>query len=300
MTAKQENQLSMYYVLQTLCDTHTAIWQNDKPFQRAYEEFLTKLPQIAQYRDRQNQNIGGLTKNKSSRRETLIDQAYFVANRMQSYATVVQNNELLGKINHSRTNFVKYRDTDLVGLCNIVLEQAQIHLGELAEYSVSADTLSNLQAAIQAYQDEIGKPRASQSSTKSATETLQKLFLETNALLTERLDKDIEVFRLTQPDFYAQYLNARRIVQTATNKLSLYVSVIDTTTQQPIPNVKVTFTGYNTLKKTSPKGAFQVQNLTPGTYEMTLEKLGYATVTQSFHIVDGETTKVRVEMRGEG
>lgn len=300
MTAKQENQLSMYYVVQNLCDTHAALWQNDKVFTRAYEEFLAKLPLIAQYRNTQNQNTGGLTQRKNNRREELIDQAYFVANRLQSYAAVVQNDELLAQINYSRSTFAKYRDTDLLGLCTGVLEQAQKYLSELADYSLNADTLSNLQAAIQAYQDEIGRPRVSQSGVKNATEALQKLFLETSALLTDRLDKDMEVFRLSQPDFYAQYFHARRIAQTARNQFSLIVNVIDAATQQPIPNVKVSFTDYNTLKKTSPKGSFQLQNLDSGTYEMTLEKLGYTTVTQSFNIIDGETTRVRVEMRGEG
>jgi hypothetical protein len=289
----------MYYVLQTFCNENTQIWQNDKPFNRSYKEFVAQLPLIEQYRNTQTQNTSGLAKNKSNKREELINQAYFVANRLQSYSTVEKNNELLGKVNYPRSIFTQYRDTNLIGLCNAVLEQAQIHLTALEEYKVKAETLSNLQNAIQAYQDDLGKPRSAQTSVKVATDALKKLFLDTNALLTSRLDKDVEVFRVSNPDFYQQYLNARRIVQSATVKLSLRVTVIDASTRMPIPNVNARFASYNTTKKTSEKGNFQIKNLAAGDYQMTLEKIGYTTLNHSFSINDRETTKLDLEMMRE-
>lgn len=299
MTSQQENQLSMYYVLQTFCNSNTQIWENNKPFKRAYQDFTAQLPLIEQYRNTQTQNTSGLAKNKSNKREELIEQAFFVANRLQSYSTVEKNNELLGKVNYARSTFMLYRDTNLIGLCNTILEQAQIHLKDLEDYSVKAETLTNLQTAIQSYQDDLGKPRSAQTNTKMATDALKKLFLDTNALLTSRLDKDVEVFRVSNPDFYQQYLNARRIVQSATVKLSLRVTVIDVATRMPIPNVNARFAGYNTTKKTSEKGNFQIKNLAAGDYQMTLEKIGYTTLSHSFSINDRETTKLDLEMKRE-
>lgn len=300
MTSQQENQLSMYYVLQTFCQANTPIWENDKPFNRSYKEFAAQLPLIEQYRNTQTQNTSGLAKNKSNKREEVIEQAYFVANRLQSYATVEKNDELLAKVNYPRSVFVQYRDTNLIGLCQAILEQAQIHLNALEEYSVKAETLTNLQIAIQAYQDDLGKPRSAQANTKVATDALKKLFLDTNTLLTSRLDKDVEVFRVSHPDFYQQYFNARRIVQSATVRLSLRVTVLDAATRTPIANVKASFAGYNTTKRTSEKGNFQIKNLAAGDYQMTLEKIGYTPLTHAFNINDRETTKLDLEMKREG
>lgn len=296
MTSQQENQLSMYYVVQTLCNANNSIWQNNKPFKRSYEEFTVQLPIIAQYRDTQSQNISGLAQNKTDKRKELTEKAYFVANRLQSYATVEKKNELFAKVNYARSVFAKYRDTNLIGLCNTILEQAQSALSDLADYSVNAALLTDLQNAIQAYQDELGKPRHAQINTKTATDTLKQLFTNTNALLTERLDKDVEVFRVSNPDFYKQYFDARRIVQSARGKLSLQVTVLDAATQTPLPNVKISFKDYNTTKKTSEKGSFQIKNLSEGDYQMTLEKMGYTSLTQTFNINGSETTKLKLEM----
>jgi hypothetical protein len=48
--------------------------------------------------------------------------------------------------------------------------------------------------------------------SKSATTAIGGLFKDTDAILKNKLDKLILSFRITNPDFYTNYLNARIIV----------------------------------------------------------------------------------------
>lgn len=296
MTSQQENSLSMYYAVQDFCNQNQSIWQTNKPFKTAFDLFESKLPLINQYRDTQSLNTTGVAQVKAQKKEDLIEKAYFVANRLQSYALHIQDSELLAKVNYSRTYFSRYRDTNLTGLCNTILENAQNNLANLLDYSVDATTLSELQTAIQAYQAQLAKPRTSQTTSKTATSNLEQLFAEATTILRERLDRDIEIFRKSQPDFYQQYQSVRRVVQTTYSKLALRIEVKEQSTAVPIANVKISLAGSKETKKSTEKGNCQIKNLAQGTYQISFEKTGYLSQSLSVNIVDGETTKLVVEM----
>jgi hypothetical protein len=296
MTSQQENALSMYYTVRELCQQQSAIWQTNKPFKTVFELFVGKLPQIEQYRNTQSVNLTGIAQAKTDKRAELSELAYFVANRVQSYALATNNQELLAKVNYSRSTFNRYRDTDLLALCNTIYEQAQTNLAQLADYSVDSALMNELQTTIQAYQDQLAKPRTSKNTAKTATDNLGELFKTTNELLRERLDRDVEIFKRTAPDFYKQYFNARRIVQTTKSKLALRIQVKEADTQLPLANVLIKLNNSNETKKTSEKGACQIKNLGQGTYTLSFEKTGYTAQTQTVNISEGETTEVSVEM----
>lgn len=54
--------------------------------------------------------------------------------------------------------------------------------------------------------------RVSVSERKAAHEKLAKLFAQTDALLKNQLDRLMVRFRETEPELYATYQNARRII----------------------------------------------------------------------------------------
>jgi hypothetical protein len=296
MTSQQENSLSMYYAVRELCQQQAIVWQTNLPFKTVFELFVAKLPQIEQYRNTQSINFTGIAQTKTDKRAELSELAYFVANRVQSYSLATNNQELLAKVNYPRSTFNRYRDTDLLGLCNIIYEQAQANLAQLTDYSVNAQLLTELQTAIQSYQDQLAKPRTSKNTAKTATDNLAELFKATNDLLRERLDRDAEIFKRTVPDFYKQYFNARRVVRTTKSKLALQIQVKDTDTDSPLANVLIKINNNNSTKKTSEKGACQIKNLAQGTYTLSFEKTGYTSQTQTINISEGETTEVSVEM----
>jgi Carboxypeptidase regulatory-like domain len=299
MNAQQENILTMYYSVQELGNQTTHLWQTNLPFKTAFDLFIAKLPLIEQYRNIQSVNLTGIAQTKTSRRTELSELAFFVANRLQSYALAINDQELLAKINYPRSTFNGYRDTDLLGLCNTIYEQAQTHLAQLANYSLDASTLSDLQTAIQAYQAQIAKPRTSKSTAKTATSNLLDLFKTTSKLLRERLDRDIEVFKRTQPDFYKQYFIARQIVKTTKSKLALRIQVKEADSGIPLPNAIIQLGEGNESKKTTEQGRCQVKNLPVGTYQLSFEKKGYLSQNLQINIIEGETTEVSVEM-GKG
>lgn len=113
---------------------------------------VAKIPLIEQNRDAQLLETTGITTDKTTKRTSMTDKALFIINRMQSYANVVTNPELLESIKYSASDLKKKRDSDVIGICNIVIAKANANATALATYGVTAKAMiTELQAAITAY-----------------------------------------------------------------------------------------------------------------------------------------------------
>lgn len=298
MEVQFENTLNMYYVVQDYCKQNDHIWETDVPFKIAFELFVAKLPEIEQNRNQQSKNLTGLTQEKNQKKLDLAQKAYYIANRLQSYAEVNQKLELLNKVNFTENILSRMRETNLIGVCTQILDSAKAELANLSIYKVTQDNVDALKAALKTYQNILGKPRAAKSTTVTATANLPQLFKETNEILKKRLDRDIEVFKISHPDFYNGYFSSRKVIKVNKSALALRVTVLDAANREPIPNVKAKLAGKTIIKKTSEKGGFQLNNLSEGTYQFTFEKNGYISQTISFVIINGETTVLEVLMVG--
>ena len=314
MTSTQEDKLNMGYAVISTCDKFLSIWTTNPVFSATYSSFKILIPLIEQNRDAQIVEITGVTTDKNAKKTIMIDKALFVANRVQSYATVAGNNELLENVSYSSSDLKKARDTDVVGICDTIASKANANVAALATYGITAAVITDLQTAITAYSTMISKPRTTRSLTKNATENLAVLFKQFDDLLTKRLDLDIEVFKTSKPDFYSQYQTARIIVSTGGSTSSVLGGATEKETGEPIKNVNFVFTPDNNpqglkaavaangngqdevSKKTAEKGKFRIPNLPEGTYLVKIHKLGYKEQTISVNVVSNETTVIEVEL----
>ena len=309
MTTIQEDKLSMYYVVKNTCEKYQTTWTANAVFAATYNLWAAKIPLIEQNRDAQLLETTGITTDKTTKRNSMTDKALFMINRMQSYANVVTNPELLENIKYSASDLKKKRDSDVIGICNIVTAKANANVTALATYGVTAAMITELQAAITAYMAVLAKPKVAKSQTKTATENLAKLFKEADDILNQRLDLDIELFKATKPEFHSQYKTARMIVSLGGTPVSVLGSVIATGSGEPLNGVVFTFVPENNalmkaaghekvkpiVKKSADKGKFRA-SLIENSYRVTIEKLGFKKQELMITVVNGETTFLDIEL----
>ena len=309
MNSIQEDKFSMYYVVKNTCEKYQTTWTANAVFAATYNLWVAKIPLIEQNRDAQLLETTGITTDKTTKRTSMTDKALFIINRMQSYANVVTNPELLENIKYSASDLKKKRDSDVIGICNIVTAKANANVTALATYGVTAAMITELQAAITAYMAVLAKPKVAKSQTKTATENLAKLFKEADDILNQRLDLDIELFKATKPEFYSQYKTARMIVSLGGTPVSVLGSVIATGSGEPLKGVVFTFVPENNalmkaaghekvkpiVKKSADKGRFRA-SLAENSYRVTVEKLGFKKQELMITVVNGETTFLDIEL----
>lgn len=313
MTDPQENRLTMYYAVIRIVDKYNAVWSPNVPFSTSYALFKTKVTGLETQRNLQMAETVGSAKDKAVKRQTLITKAYFITARMQSYAATISNVELAGNVNVPKSEFEKQRDTDLVGLCNNMLARANANAAALVPYGVTAALLTDLQAAITAYSNVISTPRAAIVGVKFATEALKTLFDEASAILTTRMDKDMVLYEFSNVEFYTNYFDARKIINTSTSKRAVSGVITEGDTDIPVVGVSISILSAPgsasrvdgglkskpVKKKTSAKGGFYQTNLAPGTYTVKLEKLGFVSKTVTINVVEGETVKIEEVLERE-
>jgi len=309
MNINQEDKFSMYYVVKNTCEKYQTTWTTNAVFTATYNLWVAKIPLIEQNRDAQTLETTGITTDKTAKRTSMTDKTLFMINRLQSYANVVNNPELLESIKYSASDLKKSRDTDVVGICNTILAKANANAAAIVTYGVTAAMITELQAALTSSSANIAQPKAPKPKTKTATENLTKLFKEADELLTKRLDLDIELFKTSKPDFYSQYKTARIIIPTGGGATSVLGSVSLAGSGEPLKGVSFTFvaetngmmkaaateTAKPIVKKSADKGKFRA-SLPENTYKVIVEKIGYKKQEVTITVANGETTNLNIEL----
>jgi len=310
MTSIQEDTLTMCYAVKSANERFQTTWAANAVYAATYNLLASKLVLIEQNRDAQTIENSGVTADKQIKKELMLDKTLFIQNRLLSYANVTNNVELAASVSYSKTKMKSARDTDIIGICNVILSRANANATAIATYGVTAAMITELQAAITTYSGVMAKPITAKSQTKNATENLAKLFKEVDDILKKRMDLDIELFKVSKPDFYSQYKTARIIINTKGSATSVMGSAVTIETGEPIKGVTFTFAPDNggltkmvattataiVVKKSAEKGSFRISNLPEGTYKVNVTKLGYKDEVVIINVLRGETTTIRVEM----
>jgi hypothetical protein len=265
---------------------------------------LIKIPLIEQNRDAQTLGTTGITTDKTGKRGSMNDMSLFFINRMQSFANVTNNAELLESVKYSASDMKKARATDAIGICNTVLAKAYAYAGYIGTYGITADMIAELQAAIAAYSATLANPLVAKAQTKTATENLSRLYKEADDVLTKRLDLDIELFKTSKPEFYSQYNTARIVISTGGGATSVLGNVTMAGTGEPVKDVSFTFTAENKglaatkpiVKKSAEKGNFRIASLPEDIYTVIVKKIGFKEQVFTVTVANGETTNIKVEI----
>lgn len=310
MTSIQDDKLTMYYVVKNLNEKYQTTWAGNAIYAATYNLWLTKLLLIEQNRDAQKMATSGVTQDKRNKRTLMVNKALFILNRLLSFGNVTNNTELLASIHYSPSTLKLARDTDIIGICNIILSRATANATAIAAYGITAAMLTELQTSISTYSAAMAKPISAKTLTKHATENLAILFKEADEILRKRMDLDIELFRISKPDFYSQYQTSRNIISTNGMGLAVIGSAVTVQRGEPIKGVTFSFTAQNkggvksasassvatVVKKSAEKGSFRISSLPEGTYHVSIKKLGYIEQQTIVNVVKGETTTLKIEM----
>ena len=111
MTTKQENKLSMYLAVRTVCDRNNSIWQTLPAFVDASADFGTRIINIQTLAQKQAVDSTGLTLDKDQLRKAMALAAVELAKATNAYAKKIGNHDLDAKTTVSVSTYMQGRDT---------------------------------------------------------------------------------------------------------------------------------------------------------------------------------------------
>jgi hypothetical protein len=317
MTNKQESHLTMAMAASSYLAANATITATLSNFATYFTPLQSQVTQIQTIREQQEFDKTGIAENKKQLRATLTAQAIDVARRVVAYATNVNNTILLAEVSYTESDLKKSPDTILKDRSQVIYDRANANVTALTTYGVTAAILTTLLASITSFNTAIPKPRMGIADKKQATDQLVALFDALDANFY-KIDTLVEMVKIAQVNFYNEYKNLRKIIDTGAGSLVLKGSAIDLLSGEPVKNATFTFLPVtNTLlkaaaingnsngngngnghivKKTAEKGIFYIKSATDGTYNVTIEKPGYKIQNAVVSIVNGELTVLEIAL----
>ena len=307
MNKKQENRFSMYLATVDFCEQNTDIITTLPDFSTNLTNLKTTCDEIHVIIETQAADTSGTTADKNVLKENLILLAADTARKLVAFAKLTKNQKLLKEISYTESDLRHLPDTILPDTAKLIYDRAQANLTALAAYLITAESQTALLQAITDFKAVLASPRVEKISQEQATKQLAELFVAGDEALAN-MDAVVEIVRLTQPNFYAGYKLARKIIETGNTKLAVKGFVTEAVTGAPVPGVTITFwpdgdamktyaaDDATLVKKTAEKGGFQVNSLPAGTYRVTLQKVGYTEQTLTIFVNEGELTTVDVKL----
>ena len=272
MTDNQENKLSMGLVVQNVVNSNNPIWSGLPAFVSAFNDFEGIIVEILSNRVVQEADTKGVTLDKQQAEDILIAKTLTVSAGTYAYAVDNSNETLREKINYSPSNLRQARDTILRDMCQLIHNEVNAVIGDLADYGILPADLTDLQNKINLYYIAISEPREAITDRKTAKQELVILLGRFDDVLKERMDKLMIMFRDCNRLFYRQYLNARIIIDLgAGNGEEPGTAVVKSTTDQSVLNQVSVF-----LQNIA-SGEFEINwgdgNTTPVTLETTSKEI---------------------------
>jgi len=262
--------------------------------------FLANIPQLQQLNE-QLVVKNYVTGSKSDLRKDMCDKAYDVRVRMVAFAKVTDNKTLLKEVSINRSEFTYCNANKARDLSQVIYNTATANLLVLAAYGITPAVLTVLKTAIDAFNASIPSPKLKRMDRKELIVKRDKLYADCYEYL-EKIDALVEMVRYTQPTFYNQYKNARRI-ERSSRRMALIGKVYDANSNETLKGVSVSILveetpAFNT--KSAEKGGFRIKTLPAGKYTVKIAKPGYTDVETTVYISNGERTHASISLRRVG
>ena len=256
----------------------------------------------------QEADKSGNTTTKNQFRATLIGGVMEVVRRNVAYATNVNNNSLLALINYTESDLKRSSDTKLISSCQVIHDNANANIAALATYGVTAAMINTMQTNINNLSGALPKGRVAKTDSEEATNMLTTHFktLKTN---WNKIDTLVKMVQTSQPNFYNEYMNVRKIIPIGIGSLPLKIKITNAVTGAPEANVTITLSPANGLmkaagtngksnivKKTAAGGGSNYKSLADGTYTVTAVKPGFKDIIMTVNVVNGELTVLEIKM----
>ena len=297
MNNYQENKLSMYFAVQKVCADNNSVWNGLPAFVSAFTAFEDVIQGIQDQRVIQEMDTKGVTLDKGSAEEELIEVALKVATAVHAYATEINDNTLREKINYAPSDFTKARDTILIDICQLIHDEANGVVGNLSDYGVTAAELTSLLGKIADYEAIVAGPRNAITDRSTATSELEKLFLSGDDVLTNKLDKLLNQFTQSDPEFSTQYTSSRKIVDMGGAATGLKGKITDSSTGDRIVKAVVELPELETDRKSNASGMYHFKKVRPGIYSISASAKGYKTKEiAEVEIEEGRTNELDIEL----
>jgi hypothetical protein len=218
MRTKQTNTVTMFDTVTTYLDSHNSVWNGMAPLAAALTTFKNKRGAINTAAQEQ-ETPSGASDQKAEARDDLEDILFLTCEALAVLGHNSNDHELLAITALTPSTLDRMPDDELITRATVVLERANARKTELAALHVTQANLDELTQALNTFSGLKTQPRTASAERAARTQSLESLIRDENGILRNEIDRLVNLFSRSNPQFVAGYQTARVIVdRPATHK----------------------------------------------------------------------------------
>jgi len=203
----------MLITTRDVLDNYKTLWSAIVAFVTARADFGAAIAAIQQQELKQTGTTTGGTLDKHAARVVMCNAAAIVGGAVAAYADKQDDHELFAKVDFSVPDLLHQSEQDCAANCQAILDAATASITALtAAKSAAQADLADLKQKIGDFNTALTRPRQIRTDIKGATDQIPALITAADRIVERQIDRLMERFKASNPDFYSAYNVARVIV----------------------------------------------------------------------------------------
>ena len=201
----------MFIGTQEFLDNKTTTWS---PIKRivVYKNDLDEVIERISSKSEEASSLIGVSGRKETLKNLIAIKDSSLSGSLQAFAHDKGDSDLAAKVEASKSDIIRMKEEELGSFIKVLVDTANQNIKALADFGVSKEILTEIKTSMEEYKKLIGKPRSILNTKYVALDAVDQLFDEGNAILKNKMDNMMLMFRESNPEFYNGYERARTIV----------------------------------------------------------------------------------------
>jgi len=211
MDRYQTNRVRMFKTTAAYLDQNHAVWSSMAPLATAVEHFKDQIAAIDAAAQKQETPTGAMD-DKTAARDALEDVLFLACEAMGALAHTSNNNDLHALTDVSPSDLGRLDDEEISNRASTIVREANARKTELVPLLVTDANLTELGTALERFNATKTAPRAATAERMAHTSSLPGMIRDASGRLRNQIDRMVNLFRRSNPQFVAGYRGARVIV----------------------------------------------------------------------------------------
>jgi hypothetical protein len=214
METEQTNRVNMFNTVRYYLDEHSSVWSGMAPFQTAIAQFKAEVSAIEAAVQKQETPTGAGAA-KAAARQALEAVLFISCEALAVLGHRDNDYELLALARMRPSTLQRLREEALSARAAVVLEAATTRKTALATLQFTQANLDDLDQALQDLNEQKTGPGQAAAERGAQTKLLPGMIRNADGTLRNEIDRMVNLFRRSHPEFVAGYRAARVIIDRA-------------------------------------------------------------------------------------
>lgn len=245
--------------------TNEAVWNSVLKMLTAVTTLKGIIASIFTVAQIQEQSSKGITIDKGNLRTFIIDKMMLVIGGLKALAKDTNNEQLFKNVNVGEGKLKTLSESRFITKVQFIIDLAVANIADLPDYNVTDADVTSVTTDAAAYVAIMPKTRENITLVKNATEQLNAL-VKKGITVLELIDSFMLTFKKSNADFYAQYKDARKVIDSGVRHNKFTGKVVKGNAVVSGASLKIV--GEDKSGMTAWNGEFEIEGVHTGKFDV--------------------------------